>query len=70
MARPSHYSPVISRFLVCVLYHEAQRRKIPMTQLVDDLLRQSLSGSEAWLTAIALSLAADPPPSPTSAKAA
>ena len=48
MARPRHYSPVISRFLVSVLYHEAKKRNVPMTRLVDDLLRQQLTGTESW----------------------
>jgi hypothetical protein len=36
------YSPRIDRDLVSRLYHEAQRRGIPMTQLVDQLLRTAL----------------------------
>lgn len=55
MARPRHYSPVISRFLVSVLYHQARHQKIPMTQLVDDLLTQALRGSSGWATATDLS---------------
>lgn len=51
MAKHSHYSPALSRFMVCVLYHEARIRKVPMTQLVDALLTQALIGSEAWKTA-------------------
>lgn len=51
MARPRHYSPVISRFLVSVLYHQARHQKVPMTQLVDDLLTQALRGSSGWATA-------------------
>lgn len=47
MPRPRHYSPQISRFLVSVLYHEARRRKMPMTKLTDHLLRQSLNGLTA-----------------------
>ena len=43
-----HYSPRISRFLVCVLYHEAKTRKIPMTRLAEQLLASQLSGSQAW----------------------
>ncbi|MEO7931530.1 MAG: hypothetical protein ABIT76_00075 [Chthoniobacterales bacterium] len=38
MARPNPYSPAISCFLVSVLYHEAKRRKMPMTWLTN-LLR-------------------------------
>ena len=48
MARAMYYSPQISRFLVSVLYHEAKRRRMPMTKLTDELLRQQLGGSESW----------------------
>ena len=51
MARHSHYSPALSRFMVSVLYHEAKARKIPMTKLTDQLLRQALIGSQGWKTA-------------------
>jgi hypothetical protein len=43
-----HYSPKINRFLISVLYHEAKARRIPMTTLTDDLLRQSLQGTAGW----------------------
>ena len=46
MARPTHYSPVIRRDLVGLLYHEAKRRKKPMTKLVDEILRKALEGNE------------------------
>jgi len=62
MARPRHYVPTISRFIVSVLYHEAKRREIPMTQLTDDLLRQSLQGTEGWITATTLREADITPP--------
>jgi hypothetical protein len=58
MARPRHYSPVISRFLVSVLYHEAKRRQMPMTKLVDLLLREALESTET------LKVAETPPPYP------
>ena len=48
MAQNRHYSPVIDRFLVSCLYHEAKERRMPMTRLVDDLLRQALTGSAGW----------------------
>ncbi len=60
MARPLHYSPQISRFLVSVLYHEAKHRKIPMTKLTDDLLAQALQGTSGWTTATTLRLAEAP----------
>jgi len=48
MPRPKHYSPEIERFLVSCLYHEARERRIPMTRLVNELLRQALDGSTGW----------------------
>ena len=54
MSRPTHYSPVISRFLVSVLYHEAKRRQIPMTRLADEILKQSLLNSPGWHIASSL----------------
>jgi hypothetical protein len=67
MPRPRHYSPQLSRFMVSVLYHEAKARKIPMTKLTDNLLRQSLTGSESWRTAESLRIAESPYPAPHSA---
>ena len=54
MSRPTHYSPVISRFVVSVLYHEAKHRRIPMTRLTDELLLQALRGTPGWQTATSL----------------
>ncbi len=65
MARPRHYSPALSRFLVSVLYHEAQRRQMPMTKLTDHLLRQALRDSEGWRQAETLRVAEDPLPHPS-----
>ena len=48
MARPRYYSPAIDRFLVSALYHEARRRRVPMTRLADELLRGALKGTEGW----------------------
>ncbi len=71
MSRPKHYSPQISRFLVSVIYHEAKHQKIPMTKLVDLLLRQSLQGSAGWITATTLREAdISTPPRPELPKAA
>ena len=36
------YSPRLSDDVVRALYHEGQRRGMPMTRLADDLLRQAL----------------------------
>ncbi|MCB1064714.1 MAG: hypothetical protein KDN20_17570 [Verrucomicrobiae bacterium] len=48
MATPRHYVPTISRPVVAALFHEAKRHRIPMTRLVDCLLRESLSGTPGW----------------------
>lgn len=62
MARPTHYTPALTRFTVSLLYHEARHRGIPMTRLADDLLRESLKGSPGWEQATRLRVAEDPPP--------
>ena len=59
MSRPTHYSPVISRFVVSVLYHEARQRRIPMTRLTDELLLQALRGTPGWQTATSLRITDD-----------
>ncbi len=42
------YSPRLSDDVVRALYREGQRRRIPMTRLADELLRQSLdAGAQA-----------------------
>ena len=48
MAQNRHYSPAIDRFLVCALYHEARERGMPMTKLVNELLKAALLGSAGW----------------------
>ena len=67
MARSRHYSPQLSRFLVSALYHEGKRRRIPMTKLVDELLRNALQDSPGWTQATNLKLAEDPIPVPAQA---
>ena len=52
MPRPQHYSPSIERFLVSVLYHEARQRKIPMTQLANEILKNGLANSAGWQLAM------------------
>jgi hypothetical protein len=37
------YSPKINEELIPTLYRIAQQQHVPMTQLVDDLLRESLA---------------------------
>ncbi len=41
------YSPKIDEELIPVLYDRAKSRKIPMTELVSELLRESLLKEEA-----------------------
>ena len=47
MAR-SHYTPPLSRFNVCALYHEAKAQGIPMTQLANNLVEAGLRDSPSW----------------------
>ncbi|MBL9159528.1 MAG: hypothetical protein JNJ70_18735 [Verrucomicrobiales bacterium] len=51
MAKATCYQPVISRALIAALFHEAKRRRLPMTRLVDGLLRECLQGTPGWETA-------------------
>jgi len=67
MPRPRHYSPQLSRFMVSVLYHEAKRRKMPMTKLTDHLLRQALGGSESWHQSMRVAESAPEYPAPPEA---
>ena len=48
MAKSTHYTPPLSRFLVCALYHEAKQRRIPMTRLVNNLVEAGLKESPGW----------------------
>jgi len=64
MPKFRHYSPALSRFVVSVLYHEAKRRRIPMTKLADSLIRQSLEGTESWQKAESLRVAESPSSTP------
>jgi len=43
-----HYTPPLSRFLVCALFHEAKARKIPMTQLANNLVEAGLKETPGW----------------------
>jgi hypothetical protein len=48
MARSTHYTPPLSRFLVCALYHEAKQRRIPMTRLANNLIELVLKETPGW----------------------
>jgi hypothetical protein len=39
------YSPRLSDDVVRALYREGQRRRVPMTRIADDLLRQALASA-------------------------
>ena len=46
--RQKHYTPPLSRFLVCALHHEAKARKIPMTRLAEQLVEAGLRDTPGW----------------------
>ena len=48
MPRSKHYTPPLSRFIVCALYHEARQRRIPMTRLANNLIELALKESPGW----------------------
>jgi len=43
-----HYTPPLSRFLVCALHYEAKARKIPMTRLANEIIQAGLRNSVGW----------------------
>jgi hypothetical protein len=43
-----HYTPPLTRFNVCALYHEARQRRIPMTRLANNLVEAGLRDSAGW----------------------
>ena len=43
-----HYTPPLSRFNVCALYHEAKARGVPMTRLANSLVEAGLKESPGW----------------------
>jgi hypothetical protein len=43
-----HYTPPLSRFIVCALYHEAKQRRIPMTRLANNLIELALKETPGW----------------------
>ncbi len=46
-----HYTPPLSRFLVCALHHEAKARGIPMTRLAQQLVEAGLKDTPGWKVA-------------------
>jgi hypothetical protein len=43
-----HYTPHLSRFIVCALFHQAKVRSIPMTQLANEIMRAGLMETPGW----------------------
>ena len=43
-----HYTPPLSRFIVCALYHEAKQRRAPMTQLANEIMQAGLKETPGW----------------------
>jgi hypothetical protein len=50
MSKATHYTPPLSRFIVCAPYHEAKTRGIPMPQLHLAWLRTGCNGRSAAST--------------------
>ena len=59
------YSPKLSDDVVCALYREGQRRRMPMTRLADELLRHSLESNRQTGPAILRVCEGQPLPVPT-----
>jgi hypothetical protein len=43
-----HYTPPLSRFLVCALFHESKARGVPMTRLAHEIMQAGLKDSHGW----------------------
>ena len=50
----SLYSPKLSDDVVRALYREGKRRRMPMTRLADELLRQSISAFQSDDTIVSI----------------
>ena len=48
MSKSTHYTPPLSRFLVCALFHESKARGMPMTRLAQQLVEAGLRNSPGW----------------------
>ena len=48
MSRSTHYTPPLTRFNICALYHQAKQLGIPMTQLANNLVEAGLKDSPGW----------------------
>jgi hypothetical protein len=60
--KKKHYSPVLSRFVVSALYHEARSQKLPMTVLADQILTNGLKRTHGWQTAESSQVSENAPP--------
>ena len=43
-----HYTPPLSRFLVCALFHQAKVHSIPMTRLANEIMQAGLKETPGW----------------------
>ena len=43
-----HYTPPLSRFLVCALFQQAKVRSMPMTQLANEIMQAGLKETPGW----------------------
>lgn len=43
-----HYTPPLTRFIVCALYRESKARGIPMTRLANELMETGLHDTPGW----------------------
>jgi len=64
------YSPRLSDDVIRSLYREGQRRRMPMTRLADELLRQALGRYDDAVPALRLCRAETPEPPGNHADAA
>jgi hypothetical protein len=59
--RKRHYTPQLSPLVVSALYHEARKCRVPMTVLVDQIIRIGLKGTEGWRLAESARVAEEAP---------
>ena len=43
-----HYTPPLTRFNVCALYHESKARRISMVRLANEIMEAGLKESSGW----------------------
>ena len=48
MSKSKHYTPPLTRFNVCALYHQAKELRIPMTLLANQIVEAGLKNTDGW----------------------